>query len=105
MLIGVGGSGKQSLLKLCSYMRGIEFKQIEITKGYNIDSFLEFMKELMKASGVEGQGISFVMTDTQIIDESFIENLNNLLNTGEIPNLMLPEDKDEIVNGVRPLCA
>jgi dynein heavy chain len=45
------------------------------------------------------------MTDTQIIDESFIENLNNLLNTGEIPNLMLPEDKDEITNGVRPLCA
>jgi dynein heavy chain len=36
--------------------------------------------------------------------ESFIENLNNLLNTGEIPNLMLPEDKDEIMNGVRPVC-
>lgn len=44
------------------------------------------------------------MTDTQIIDEAFIENLNNLLNTGEIPNLWLPEDKDEIVNGVRPIC-
>lgn len=44
------------------------------------------------------------MTDTQIIDESFIENLNNLLNTGEIPNLWAPEDKDEIVNGVRPIC-
>lgn len=105
MLIGVGGSGKQSLLKLCSYMRSMEFRQLEITKGYGIDNFLEFMKELMKSSGVEGNGIAFVMTDTQIIDESFIENLNNLLNTGEIPNLMLPEDKDEIVNGVRPLCA
>jgi dynein heavy chain, axonemal len=44
------------------------------------------------------------MTDTQIINESFIENLNNLLNTGEIPNLMLPEDQDEIQNGVRPIC-
>lgn len=62
------------------------------------------MKGYMKESGVGGQGISFVMTDTQIIDETFIENLNNLLNTGEIPNLMLPEDKDEITNGVRPIC-
>jgi len=44
------------------------------------------------------------MTDTQIIAESFVENLNNLLNTGEIPNLMIPEDKEEIVNAVRPLC-
>lgn len=44
------------------------------------------------------------MTDTQIIDEAFIENLNNLLNTGEIPNLWAAEDKDEIINGVRPHC-
>ena len=62
------------------------------------------MKGLMKESGINGKGISFVMTDTMIIDESFIENLNNLLNTGEIPNLMLPEDKDEITNGLRPVC-
>ena len=101
MLIGVGGSGKQSLLKMCTYMRSMEFKQIEITKGYGIDNFLDFIKEMMKASGIEGIGISFVMTDTQIMSESFIENINNLLNTGEIPNLMLPEDKDEIINGVR----
>ena len=64
MLIGVGGSGKQSLIRLCTYMRSFEYKQIEITKGYDINSFKEFMKELMKASGIGGQGISFVMTDT-----------------------------------------
>jgi dynein heavy chain len=43
------------------------------------------------------------MTDTQIISESFLEDINNLLNTGEIPNLMLPEDRDKIINGVRPI--
>mmetsp|Transcript_43965 Transcript_43965/g.42562 ORF Transcript_43965/g.42562 Transcript_43965/m.42562 type:complete len:111 (+) Transcript_43965:2667-2999(+) len=26
-----------------------------------------------------------------------------MLNTGEIPNLMLPEDRDKIINGVRPI--
>lgn len=104
MLIGVGGSGKQSLIRLSAFMRSIEYRSIELTKGFNIDSFKEFMKELMKKSGIELMGISFVMTDTQIIDEAFIENLNNLLNTGEIPNLWAPEDKDEIQNGVRPIC-
>jgi dynein heavy chain len=104
MLIGVGGSGKQSLIRLSSFMRNMVFTQIELTKGFNVNSFLEYMKGLLKSAGIEGQGTAFVMTDTQIIDESFIENLNNLLNTGEIPNLMLEEDKNDIMNGVRPVC-
>ena len=61
------------------------------------------MKELMFTSGIDGKSICFLMTDTQIISESFIEDINNLLNTGEIPNLWKPEDKDKIVNGVRPV--
>lgn len=61
------------------------------------------MKSLMFFSGIDGKRISFVMTDTQIINEGFMEDINNLLNTGEIPNLMLPEDKDKIINGVRPI--
>ena len=61
------------------------------------------MKELMFVAGIEGKNIAFAMTDTQIIAESFLEDINNLLNTGEIPNLMLPEDRDKIINGVRPI--
>ena len=54
------------------------------------------MKELMFASGVMGKEISFTMTDSQILYESFLEDINNILNTGEVPNLMLGEDKDYI---------
>lgn len=61
------------------------------------------MKELMFTAGIEGKPICFTMTDTQIIAESFLEDINNVLNTGEIPNLMLPEDRDKIINGVRPI--
>tara|TARA_B110000285_G_C15112235_1_gene611833 strand:+ start:1131 stop:2204 length:1074 start_codon:yes stop_codon:yes gene_type:complete len=104
MLIGVGGSGKQSLLRLISFMREMAYNNIELTKGYGIVQFQEHMKGIMKESGIEGKAIAFVMTDTMIINESFIENLNNLLNTGEIPNLMLPEDKEDISNGLRPVC-
>lgn len=61
------------------------------------------MKELMFLTGIEGKPYCFVMTDTQIISESFLEDINNLLNTGEIPNLMQPEDREKIINGVRPV--
>ena len=96
MLIGVGGSGKQSLTRLASFMYEYQFKQIEIKKNYGMKEFNEFTKELMMDSGVMGKDIAFTMTDSQIIDESFLEDINNVLNTGEVPNLMLTEDKDYI---------
>jgi hypothetical protein len=42
----------------------MEFTQIELTKGYGLPQFQEYMKGLMKNAGIDGNGISFVMTDT-----------------------------------------
>jgi dynein heavy chain len=41
------------------------------------------------------------LTDSQIIDETFLEDISSILNSGEIPNLMLAEDKDKIINELR----
>jgi len=30
---------------------------------------------------------SFLVVDTQLVDETQLEDLNNILNTGDIPNL------------------
>lgn len=79
----------------------MEFKQIEIVKGYGVASFREFVKEMMFQCGVQGKPIAFTMTDSQILSETFLEDLNNVLNTGEIPNLMQPDDKDRMQNELR----
>lgn len=103
MLIGVGGSGKQSLTKLSCHMLGYFPRQVEITKNFGTEQFRDFLKELMFASGIDGQNICLVLTDNQIVKESFLEDINNLLNTGDVPNLFLPEDTEKIINGVRPI--
>jgi len=45
-------------------------------------------EELIYPAGVEGNLISFLFTDTQIIREAFLEDINNILNSGEVPNLI-----------------
>jgi dynein heavy chain len=54
--------------------------------------------------GIERKALAFVFTDVQIAYESFLEDINNLLNTGEVPNLFQKkEDLEQILNAVRPI--
>lgn len=43
----------------------------------------------------------FLFTDSQIVDEKMLVFVNDLLSSGEIPDLFAQEDKDEIINAVR----
>lgn len=54
MLIGVGGSGKQSLTKLSCHMLGYSGRQVEITKNFGTEQFRDFLKELMFGAGIDG---------------------------------------------------
>lgn len=43
-----------------------------------------------------------LFSDTQIKDESFVEDLSNMLNTGEVPNLLGTGDLAGIFENIRP---
>lgn len=47
---------------------------------------------MLKIAGVELRPVVFLFVDTQITDEVFLENINNILSAGEVPNLF--EDND-----------
>jgi dynein heavy chain len=42
-----------------------------------------------------------LFTDTQIKQESFLEDVNNILNTGEVPNIFPADEKADICENVR----
>jgi len=55
------------------------------------------LKVLMKKVGGEGKPTLFLFSDTEMKDESFVEDINMILNTGEVPNLFAPDEKMEIL--------
>lgn len=58
---------------------------------------------MLKTSGAKNISQTFLFSDTQIVYESFLEDINNVLNTGEISNLFGPDDFEEILNDIRPI--
>ncbi|CAF2140297.1 unnamed protein product [Rotaria magnacalcarata] len=101
LLIGVGGSGKQSLARLAASISSLEVFQITLRKGYNINDLKTDLGALYIKAGQKGIGTVFLMTDSQVADEKFLVLINDMLASGEIPGLFADDAIDEIIGSMR----
>ncbi|CAE7499104.1 DNAH6, partial [Symbiodinium sp. CCMP2456] len=87
---------------LLSHASTSEFN-IALTKGYGIDAFREDEKKFLISAGAgAAKATMFLLSDTQIINETFLEDINNILNAGEVPNLFPNDEIDRVIGDTRP---
>ena len=98
LLVGVGGSGKQSLTRLATYCAGYDIFSIQLMRGYGETEFREDLKTLYKLLGTKE--VVFLFTDAHVALEGFLEFLNNMLTTGMVPALYEQDEMDGRDGGV-----
>lgn len=101
MLLGIGGYGRTSLTKLACYILSYEFFTIDPHINYTVDDWRDDLKRLLINAG-KGKPTVFYFSEIQIKFDSFIEDINNILNIGEVPGLFNAEDKGVIADSVKP---
>jgi len=101
LLVGVGGSGKQSLTRLAAFISNCSVSQIVLSGTYSMTDFKEDIKQMYMKAGVKSEQICFLFTDSQIADEKFLVYMNEMLSSGKIPNLFAADEIDGIYGAVR----
>jgi dynein heavy chain len=105
LLVGVGGSGKQSLSKLATFIARYELWGIKITSKFEEKHFREQLLELFRKFIPQGRmkPVTFLFTDEQVLDEGFLELINNILTTGIVPAIFEKGEKNQIIDAYKPL--
>ncbi|KAF0872101.1 DYH10 protein, partial [Crocuta crocuta] len=100
LLVGVGGSGKQSLARLAAFTAGYEVFEILLSRGYSENNFREDLKNLYLKLGTENKMMIFLFTDAHVAEEGFLELVNNMLTSGIVPALFPEEEKESILSQI-----
>lgn len=55
------------------------------------------MKKVLKEAGGYGKETTFLFSEGQIKEEVFLQDIDSLLNSGEVPNLYAVDEQQEIL--------
>ena len=66
----------------------------QLTRTYKTTDLLDDIRNLCAMAGKDGKKVTFIFTDSDIIDEYFLEYINAMLATGEIAGLFPKDERD-----------
>ncbi|XP_051780645.1 dynein axonemal heavy chain 6-like [Erpetoichthys calabaricus] len=96
MAIGLDGTGKITCISLACHISGCSLYRLAITKNYSYSDFREDIKKVFKQCGLHGANTVLLISDSDIVEETFLEDLSCILDAGEVPDLFDNEEIDNI---------
>ncbi len=101
LLVGESGTGKTILSRFVSWMNGMSVFQMRLTTNYSLHNFDEDLRAVLKRCGCEGEKICFIFDESNVLDAAFLERMNALLASGEVPGLFEDDDYTSLMHACR----
>ncbi|KAF2072162.1 hypothetical protein CYY_006521 [Polysphondylium violaceum] len=92
LLIGVSGGGKSVLSRFVAWMNGLSIYTIKVNNNYKSSDFDDDLRMLLKRAGCKEEKICFIFDESNVLESSFLERMNTLLASGEVPGLFEGEE-------------
>lgn len=97
LLVGESGIGRRNMSLLVSHMLNLQFVSFNITREYSIKEFRRDLKVILQGAGVEGKPTSMFIEDYQLVSPEFLQLVNSLLSSGEVPGLYTSDEIEPLL--------
>ena len=87
LLVGASGVGKTTLSRFVSWMNNLTVFQIKAGRNYSLHDFDADLRDVMKRAGCKQEKITFIFDESNVLSVAFLERMNALLASGEVPGL------------------
>ncbi|KAM9321467.1 cytoplasmic dynein 2 heavy chain 1 [Gastrophryne carolinensis] len=101
LLAGRSGVGRRTVTSLVSQMHGAAFFTPKISRGYELKQFKNDLKQVMQMAAIEGQQVVLLLEDYQFVHPTFLEMINSLLSSGEVPGLYTLEELEPLLSPLK----
>lgn len=101
LLVGVSGVGKTLISKFTSWINGYEMYEIATHKKYTLLDFEDLLRKLIIRAGVLDIKISFLFDESNALETTFLEHMNAILASGEVPGLFEGEYWIQLMTSAR----
>jgi dynein heavy chain, axonemal len=71
---------------------------------YGKEQWRDNLKECLLMAGVDDKPVVFLFSDTQIVMEQMLEDVNSVLNSGDVPNLYGTDEMEKISSACKNDC-
>ena len=84
-MCGRSGVGRRNAVSIVSALHHAKLITLKMGKNYGLKQFKQEVKNAMQIAGVENEQVFFLLEDHNLIDHNFLDMVNSLLSSGEIP--------------------
>uniref|UniRef100_UPI00398EE57F dynein axonemal heavy chain 6-like isoform X2 n=1 Tax=Pristiophorus japonicus TaxID=55135 RepID=UPI00398EE57F len=97
MMVGLHSTGKVTNSILACHIADCELFRLSIGQNYSYSDFRENLKQVFKQTGMYGVKTVFLLTDSDLIKDTFLQDINCIMNSGQLPGLFDSEELDNII--------
>ena len=101
LLVGASGVGKTTLSRFVAWLNNLQVFQIKAGRNYSVEDFDADLRLVMKRAGCKGEKICFIFDESNVLSTAFLERMNALLASGEVPGLFDGDEYNALINSCK----
>ena len=107
LMIGRPGVGRRTCSTIACFMKKnregapMEVFSPNVGRGYGSKQFMTDLKAAVQAAGVAGNHCALYLEDYQLAEPAFLEIVNSLLSSGEVPGMFNSQELDALLQPLK----